>query len=70
MLHFFIQGTVAGKVKKIRLADYILHRVMKRKVPELASKRSPTILMKVDVEGSELEVLTDMILSGALQVIN
>ena len=52
----------------MRLSDYILERVMTRSVPEVVSSQSPSVLMKLDIEGSELEVLTDMIVSGALQV--
>jgi hypothetical protein len=59
---------VAGTAKKMRLSDYILERILTRSVPEAVSSRSPSVLMKVDIEGSELEVLTDMIVSGALQV--
>lgn len=62
------QGTVAGTVKKLRLADYVLERVKTRKIPESIPNEYPSVLMKVDIEGSELEVLTDMIVSGALQV--
>jgi hypothetical protein len=54
--------------KKMRLADYIFERVLTRSVPDPVSARFPTVLMKLDIEGSELEVLTDMIVSGALQV--
>ena len=61
--------SVVGSVKKMRLADYILQRVMTRKFPKsVSNKNSPSVLMKLDIEGSELEVLTDMIVSGALQV--
>ena len=61
--------SVVGSVKKMRLADYILQRVMTRKFPKYVSnENSPSVLMKLDIEGSELEVLTDMIVSGALQV--
>ena len=60
---------MVGSVKKMRLADYILQRVMTRKFPKsVSNKNSPSVLMKLDIEGSELEVLTDMIVSGALQV--
>ena len=59
---------MAGTAKKMRLSDYILERIVTRSVPEAVSSRSPSVLMKVDIEGSELEVLTDMIVSGALQV--
>ena len=67
-LNLFVQGTVTGTAKKMRLSDYVLQRVMTRDVPKPVSTRNPAILMKLDIEGSELEVLTDMIVSGGLQV--
>jgi hypothetical protein len=65
---YSFQGTVVGVAKKMRLVDYIFERVLTRTVPDPVSTRRPSILMKIDIEGSELEVLTDLIVSGALQV--
>ena len=67
-MNLFVQGTVTGTAKKMRLSDYVLQRVMTRDVPKPVSTRNPAILMKLDIEGSELEVLTDLIVSGGLQV--
>ena len=61
-------GKATGTAKKMRLADYVIERILTRNIPESVSTRKPSILMKMDIEGSELEVLTDMIVSGALQV--
>jgi hypothetical protein len=61
-------GKATSTAKKMRLADYVLERIATRDIPESASTRKPAVLMKMDIEGSELEVLTDMIVSGALQV--
>jgi FkbM family methyltransferase len=52
----------------MRLSDYILERVATRTIPEVVSTREPSVLMKMDIEGSELEVIMDLILTGALQV--
>jgi hypothetical protein len=62
------QGKIVGAVKRMRLADFVLERVMTRQIPETVTSDFPSVLMKVDIEGSELEVLTDMLVSGALQV--
>ncbi len=63
-----LKGTITGTVKKMRLADYVFERVLTRKLPEVNSTLPPSVLMKMDIEGSELEVLTDLIVSGAMQV--
>jgi hypothetical protein len=55
----------------IRLADYILNKVVKRQLPSSLSSndldRKPNVIMKLDIEGSELEVMTDLVVTGALQ---
>ena len=61
-------GTIIGNATKIRLSDYVFERILTRNIPESISNEYPSIIMKVDIEGSELEVLTDMVVSGALQV--
>ena len=54
-----------------RLADYVLNKVNTRKIPHLLSaemlKQKPNVVMKLDIEGSELEVLTDLLVTGSLQ---
>ena len=56
------------------MSEFILQKVMTRKLPNVISKennhQSPQILMKMDIEGSELEVLTDMVITGALQYVS
>jgi hypothetical protein len=42
--------------------------LLTRKLPKVNSTRPPTVVMKMDIEGSELEVTTDLIVTGALQV--
>ena len=56
----------------IRLSEFILQKVMTRKLANVISKenQSPQIVMKMDIEGSELEVLTDMVITGALQYVS
>ena len=45
---------VKNKVKVVRLANFILEKVGKRKIS--GGKKKPTVLMKMDIEGSEIEV--------------
>lgn len=49
------------------LANFVNEVVVKRLVPDLPAAQSPTILLKVDIEGSELELLIDLLLRGSLQ---
>jgi len=51
----------------IRLSDFVLNTVMKRKIPNIGIPVKPVVLAKVDIEGSELEVLTDLLITGAMQ---
>ena len=57
-----------------RLVDYIHHKVLTRKLPRSLNietmKLKPNVIMKLDIEGSELEVITDLVVSGALQHID
>ena len=58
----------------MRLVDYIHHKVITRKLPSSLNietmKLKPNVIMKLDIEGSELEVITDLVVSGALQHID
>lgn len=51
------------------MADFILQKVATRKLPYRLGEldRKPNVLMKMDIEGSELEVLTDLVATGSLQ---
>lgn len=63
-----------GVARMMRLADYILHKVTTRKLPRSINaevlEQKPNVVMKLDIEGSELEVLTDLLVTGALQHID
>lgn len=60
--------------RMIRLSDYILQKVVNRQLPRSLTasqlERKPNVVMKLDVEGSELEILTDLLVTGALQHID
>lgn len=63
-----------GTAKTMRLSDYVLHKVITRKLPNPLSaevlEQKPNVVMKIDIEGSELEVLTDLLVTGSLQHID
>lgn len=70
-----IKGTpsLSAKVRIIQLSRFINEVVGKRKLPnndQLASFGPPKVLMKMDIEGSEVEVLPDLICSGSLNQID
>ena len=56
------------------MSDYILQKVISRKLPDDLSEevleKKPSVVMKLDIEGSELEVLTDLLVTGSLQHID
>ena len=58
----------------MRLSDYILYKVITRKLPNPLSAevlgKKPSVMMKLDIEGSELEVLMDLLVTGSLQHID
>ena len=58
-------------VTLVRLSDFYKNIVRTRKLPVLPSDMyPPKILMKMDIEGSEVDVMPDLIFSGALQYVN
>jgi len=56
----------------LRLSQFLLDVVGKRKLPSKgsSSRRPPTVVMKMDIEGSEIDVLPDILFNGGLGVIN
>ena len=61
-------------VNLIRLSDFIHHVVATRKIPNLESFekefKPPTVIMKLDIEGSEVDVVSDLLFSGSLKHLN
>ena len=51
----------------VRIAEFINDVVGTRKLP---TKEPGAVVMKLDVEGLELEIMTDLIHSGALRHLN
>eukprot|EP00523_Entomoneis_sp_CCMP467_P014966 CAMPEP_0168766972 /NCGR_PEP_ID=MMETSP0725-20121227/1114_1 /TAXON_ID=265536 /ORGANISM="Amphiprora sp., Strain CCMP467" /LENGTH=325 /DNA_ID=CAMNT_0008816271 /DNA_START=22 /DNA_END=999 /DNA_ORIENTATION=+ len=65
-------GAESGKVDipVFRLSHFILSEIVPRKLPPylsgITSARRPTIVMKMDIEGSEYLVFPDLLVTGAL----
>ncbi len=60
-----------GTVSLVRLSSYILDVVSKRDLGRAPDPlRPPAVLMKMDIEGSELEVVPDLLVTGALRHVN
>lgn len=62
----------SSNVTLLRLSEFLLNIVGKRKIPTEFHdpKFPPKVLMKMDIEGSEIDVLPDLIFTGSLQYIN
>ena len=58
-------------VTLVRLSDFLKNVVGTRKLPVVPSAdNAPKVVMKMDIEGSEVDVMPDLIFTGALQYIN
>jgi len=52
-------------ISTVRIAKYVNDVVATRKIPNVSTK--PNVVIKLDVEGRELELMIDMMMSGALR---
>ena len=58
-------------VRLIRLSQFLQENVARRKLPATEfGQGPPRVLMKMDIEGSEVEVLLDLIFNGGLNIVN
>ena len=57
-------------IKTMRVARYVTDVVATRKLPPSAKVHRPRVLVKSDIEGAELEVVTDMLVSGAFGAVD
>ena len=50
----------------IRLATFINNEVGQRELPKIDEKilGKPSVVMKIDIEGSEVEVIEDLVMQG------
>ena len=66
-----IANKTTSNVKKIRLSKFLQNVVGKRKVPKIGNKsQKPKVVMKMDVEGSEVDIIPDLLFNGGLQYVN
>jgi len=66
------EGTLSN-VRQIRIADFIKRVVATRRFDSSSqdpTQHPPSVVMKLDVEGRELDVVPDLVMSGALQHID
>jgi len=63
-------GSEVLQVQVVRVARFITDVVAKRRLPVSAEVVTPRVVVKCDIEGGELEVVTDLVVSGALGVID
>ena len=61
----------ATPISLVRLSQFLTDVVAKRKLPPSEGRvQPPKVLMKMDIEGSEIDVLPDILFNGGLGVIN
>jgi len=63
-------GSEVMPIKMMRLAKFITDVVAKRKLPLSARVTKPRVVVKCDIEGGELGVVTDMVVTGAMEVVD
>lgn len=63
---------LVSNVTLIRLATFIIDVVATRTIPAAKNPNelSPAVVMKLDIEGSEVEVIPDLVITGALNFID
>ena len=65
------KNMTASKITVMRLSEFLKSVVGQRKLPRTVDKNDlPRVLMKMDIEGSEIDVIPDVIFTGGLQYVN
>jgi len=54
------------EVDVVRFATFVTEVVAKRKLPTSAGVHKPRVVIKADIEGAELKIIPDMVVTGAL----
>jgi len=61
----------AKPIRLVRLSQFLLQTVGRRKLPPATKGQGPPrVLMKMDIEGSEIDVLPDILFNGGLSAVN
>ena len=60
------------EIALLRLSKFVNEVVAKRRIPKprISSPLPPSVVMKMDIEGSEVEVVPDLVLEGSFTHIN
>merc|ERR1711997_525560 len=61
----FHEGVQVETVQVVRFAKFITDVVAKRKLPTSAGVTTPRVVIKADIEGAELKIIPDMVVTGA-----
>jgi len=62
----FHDNVEVEEVEVMRFAKFITDVVAKRKLPVSAQVVTPRVVIKADIEGAELKIIPDMLITGAL----
>jgi len=63
-------GSEVVPIKMMRVAKFITDVVATRKLPLSAQVTKPRVVVKCDIEGGELGVVADMVVTGAMEVVH
>merc|ERR1712106_852901 len=63
-------GSEVVPIKMMRVAKFITDVVATRKLPLSGQVTKPRVVVKCDIEGGELGVVADMVVTGALEVVD
>jgi len=63
-------GSEVVPIKMMRVAKFITDVVATRKLPLSAQVTKPRVVVKCDIEGGELGVVADMVVTGAMEVVD
>jgi len=66
----FHDSVEVEEVKVMRFAKFITDVVAKRKLPVSAKVVTPKVVIKADIEGAELKIIPDMLITGALNYVD
>ena len=62
--------TSENRVTLLRLSEFLTNIVSKRQIPMYDTKDPPKVVVKMDIEGSEIDVIPDVVLNGGLSLID
>ena len=71
----FIKGGTAGTetfadITITRFSDFLLSTVATRRLPVKAEVETPRVVVKMDIEGLELDLVPDLFMTGGFNVVD